>query len=51
MLNPTTQQQIVALSVEEVIWDADSGRIQVTFNQAELLHCADGDRFQPGVCR
>jgi len=51
MLNPAARQQIVALSVEEVIWDADAGRIQVSFNQAELLHHAGGERFQPGVCR
>jgi len=48
MLNPAVQQQIVALSVEELIWDADSGRIRVSFNQAELLRFADRDRLSAG---
>jgi hypothetical protein len=48
MLNPAAQKQIVALSVEEVIWDAESGRMRVSFNQAELLRFADQDRFSAG---
>jgi hypothetical protein len=41
ILNVTAQHRLVGDAVKEVIWNSDSGRIRISFNEAALVRYSE----------